>query len=377
MKRIASILLLMCLLGGCWDYRGLDELTIVTGLAVDRSATIPQGYKLSFEVVDNSGTSDKYKTTFIQSEGKTIYEAVGNAAKQLYNQIYFGNTELMIVSRQLAEDYGLNAVVDAFLRNFSTRYNMAVVVSREDTAGELLRITQEDKSTATSFEIRKSISADNRSANATRVHELYRVYNSISLDTENLVLPALRLDRQGDSSQVVTDGLAIFQKDKFMAYLPDEAVQPLLFLTRRLENGDFAFFLEGEQNPLGVTLEITGSQPKLIAAEKDGKLSVRAEIAMRASATEIAPELKPLNGKTIQQLEQRAGQALSGEIEALVQGLQEGSGADILGFADAAYRQDPALWEAIKDDRETAFREAEFSIHCDVTINDTGLIMEY
>ena len=96
----AACLSLTC--SGCWDYRGLNQLTIVAGFALDEAPD--GGYLLSLEIISaSSDESDASATKLIQSEGETIADAVYNIGTQFYNNVYFGNTDVLILSRSLVE----------------------------------------------------------------------------------------------------------------------------------------------------------------------------------------------------------------------------------------------------------------------------------
>jgi spore germination protein KC len=54
----ALIIITAALLGGCWNYRGLDDMSIASGLAIDRD-TASGLYHLSFEYVDRGEKCEK------------------------------------------------------------------------------------------------------------------------------------------------------------------------------------------------------------------------------------------------------------------------------------------------------------------------------
>ena len=127
MIRILTTLFLCVCLTSCWDYKGLDELTFVAGIAIDE-AEGGAGYRVSFEVIDTqvSMKEGEMRSILVESEGMTIYDAIYKTNKQLYHYLYFGNTELLVISHQLAEKEGLKPILEGFLRDASTRDTMLV-----------------------------------------------------------------------------------------------------------------------------------------------------------------------------------------------------------------------------------------------------------
>jgi spore germination protein KC len=80
---ISSILLL----SGCWNYREIERLAIVSGLAVDKDENSGE-YLLTTEIVDVKETMGKTTLTSkkIDSKGKTILDAIRNMIKAFYRQ---------------------------------------------------------------------------------------------------------------------------------------------------------------------------------------------------------------------------------------------------------------------------------------------------
>ena len=128
---------------GCWDYKGLDQLTIVAGFALDQS---PEGgYLLSLEVIDADSVESQSAASskLIQSEGKTVADAVYQIGTQFYNNVYFGNAEILILSRPLVEEKGLYDIIDSLLRDNGIRDNLTILISGEKTAHELITPKEE------------------------------------------------------------------------------------------------------------------------------------------------------------------------------------------------------------------------------------------
>ena len=86
-KKIITIIYLLffsLLLSGCWDYTSLDEITIVSGMAIDQSED-KKGYHVSLEIFDTTESNkEKIKTAIIESNGITLFDAIRNAKKKDY-----------------------------------------------------------------------------------------------------------------------------------------------------------------------------------------------------------------------------------------------------------------------------------------------------
>lgn len=377
MRRAAAAVAGFLLLCGCWDYRGLNDITIVAGIALDQSVQYPDGYQVTLEIVESSGTVSKMGSRLIVSDGETISHAINNVAKQLQNDLFFGNTELMILGARLMERQGINAVIDAFLRDFSTRYNLILAVSRQETAKEILEIVPQEYSEVASYKVSKSLDSKMHIANGARVLELYQVYDCLTLGAENLALPAVELKEMEGRLEIALNGMAVFDGEYLAGFLEDEQVAPLLMLTERLDHGMLVVQLEGDAGPVPVTLEVNRSKPKLTVTVQGDTIHIQAKVDLVTSAIEVSPELPSLSDRFIRSLEQRAGEAFEKDIREMVEDMQRDGGYDVFGFGTAVYRQQPDAWKRIAPEREKAFREMEFEIQCKVVIGDTGLIMGY
>lgn len=94
MKRrlIALCAALLALCGGC-DYREIDTLDIVSGMAVDRTE---EGCSALLEIADvTSGSEDNPKARRVATKGPSLTGAVRSAGGQSGREAYLGHTQLV------------------------------------------------------------------------------------------------------------------------------------------------------------------------------------------------------------------------------------------------------------------------------------------
>lgn len=203
MKRCLCALLAACLmlpLAGCWNYRGLNEMTIVAGMAIDEADD--GQYLMTFEVMDLSQPTktEGPNSNLVFAKGGSILEAIRNAKRQLASKLYFGNMQIMVISHQVAEREGLDAVLDFALRDSEMRETMELVVSREETARAILS-NDEKISGAVSYDISRIIREDAKVTGSVFSAQFYRIYDDSRTPGINVVLPVFYLAPEPDSDK--------------------------------------------------------------------------------------------------------------------------------------------------------------------------------
>ena len=105
MKKFILLLLIPLFLGGCYDYNGLNDLAIISGIAIDYE---DDEFKVTFEVIstkkegETSGSSNTY---YVTSSGDNIVYAFTNAANKMDKVPYFEHVEMVVFSKNVAQEY--------------------------------------------------------------------------------------------------------------------------------------------------------------------------------------------------------------------------------------------------------------------------------
>lgn len=374
-RRFAAVLTIVPLLlalGGCWNYRGLNEFETVMGMAIDRMQS-PPGYAVVFECIDLSQTgskSGKVSRKLLSSEGETVFDAIRKAKNSLGNRLFFSQAQVIVMSQAVAEE-GVAPIVEWLLREQEIRETLYVVISREKTAKRLLEAEPVSQN-FTAMEMSGIIEKDYKVSAYTRKVPLYQAYNMLEEDGVALTLPAFGLRESGDKQMVQSDGTAVFRGDRLCGFVTQEQTWALLFVENEVGGGVLTADYDGDGQS-DVSMEIRGSSAKKsVAAEGD---SVRLTIAVRVDVhvTELPSDVSAVQKDAIERIQELTREKLEKSISSAVAAVQSQYAADVLGVGRMIYQTDPPLWRRIGNRWDELFRTMEVRVTVKVTVRNSGM----
>ncbi len=319
MKRCLCALLAACLmlpLAGCWNYRGLNEMTIVAGMAIDEADD--GQYLMTFEVMDLSQPTktEGPNSNLVFAKGGSILEAIRNAKRQLASKLYFGNMQIMVISHQVAEREGLDAVLDFALRDSEMRETMELVVSREETARAILS-NDEKISGAVSYDISRIIRED------------AKVTGSVFLLMVNGLL---------------TGGVLTF-------YVPE--------ITKN-----------------NITLEIKKVDSSMSYENNDGKIAMKLSVKINAYFAEFPHNKNEGNHPVLDQVERSAENLVREELQSVIKKLQTQYQSDALGMGRLIYRTNLPLWRQISGRWNEMYQTLPVDVTVKIHLANTAMVRE-
>lgn len=361
--RLFLCLLLTLPLAGCWNYRSLSDMCIVEGIGVDFDDA-GGAYRLSFEIIDMSSPvkSSGIKTKIVESEGKTLFDAVRNAKKRLNNRLYFGNAQTVIISNSIASQQGLSPVIDLFVRDAECRESLNVVISLLPTAKALLSASGTDQPVVSQL-IQNIVDKDEQTTGSTRDLELYRIYNILHAKDggQQLVVPTFHVVPNDGTPVVEARGLSVFKKDKLLGYLSAQEAKYFLFITGKIKGGILPASISGS-GPENVSLEIMSSRTKRTFSYEEGKLTFTVKTDTETILSEMMQPVNISDEKTLKALEKSIESQLRARIENLIKKVQADFGSDIFGFGNELYQKDFKLWKQLRENWETDFPKLEVTV---------------
>ncbi|MGE5455856.1 MAG: Ger(x)C family spore germination protein [Ignavibacteriales bacterium] len=369
-----TIIFFIFLTTGCWDYVGLEDITIVTGIAIDMDEKKDE-YKLSFEVINSASSSrqqNEIRTAILESAGSTIFDAVRNGKKKVMNKLYFSNVQVVIISNQIAREKGINSVIDFFLREEEIRETLSFVISKEKTARELLEKNGIDNP-ITAFEMKKIIKKDNSVVSNTEDSELYKVFNSLNCKGMSLVLPLFH-NIENDKKQVIeSDGIAVFNKDKLFDYLTSNESKSYLFIEGNVKGGIITLDMNNDKKD-DVSIEIATSSTMKNFSNNNDKYKFNVKVKMEGILGEQNGNYKEVDSKKVDKMEKMAEKKITKDIKKLIEKAQKELKVDIFSFGNLVYKNDPKVWKKIKKDWGNIFLEVEVDVDVKVHILNTAFM---
>ena len=380
--RRAAALVIVCLLpalalSGCWSYRSLSDISIVTGLGVDKDPATGD-YNIAAEVVDltKSIKEGGPGAKLVEARGKTIFGAVRDAKRKLLNRLYFGNVQVVVLSEEVARDVGIRNVADWLLHDAEIRETLNMLVMKGGRAFDLMTLDGLDQPIL-SLEIDAIISEDNKVTASTAHSEMYQVFGMLNSPGIALTLPAFHIAENNGEKVPEADGIAIFRGDKLAGYLTSEQTKYYLLAVGKAKGGILTIAKDGSGAP-DTSLEIAQSQARMAYQITDGRLSFSIETETDVYLAEEKKAIDMSDDSAVKALEKEAGARLQMEIEAVIKKVQAETGSDIYGFGQYLHRHDAKLWhEGLGDRWEEIFRALPVSVSCKVNIKNTSSIRSW
>lgn len=375
MKYRSIILLLMLVLAnslfltGCWSYQEIDRLTLVAGIAIDKSENGDQ-YLLSVETVDMKGGGElKMNSNTITAAGDTLFDAEKNMSSIVGKKLYFAHARVAVLSQDVARE-GAVKVIDWLARNAELREDIEVLVSQARTAKEILE-TGSKTDQIISFELDNVLKNEERIVNAPE-KELWRLIGDLAGSGISAILPAVSLKEVNSRTLPSVMGTAVFKKDKLVGFLNGDDTKDLLFIQDKVKGGLLVQNGGGLNNGAKVSLKIFKNTTKLKPVEKDGNLEIAIDIKTAAAIDEIAGPQNYIDEPGRLMLEKNAEETMKRRIENLVKEVQTKYNSDIFGFGAKVKADRPGVWKEIGTGWEVKFKNLKVSVNPEITIKNSA-----
>ena len=369
---IIIVAFLSFFLGGCWNYRGINELETVIGLAIDEG-TKKNSYLLTYENVDLSeaaGPLGIVKSKFIRSEGTTIFDAIRKAEKRSGNKLYFNQMQVVIVSDKIAKEVGIRTIIEWFMKDGETRENLHFVISPGNARD--LFLSKPISTRFVSTEIGNIIENDNKISSFTKNIHLYEIFNVLSSEGMSLLLPAFMTVQNDKEKTIESSGSAVFKNSKMIGRISSDDTQSALFVTDEVRGG----LLTADLNKKGrddVSLEIDTSKTKLKYTFDGKQVSFKIDVETFVYLSEIPENIDLMNPENQKRVEAAAGDRLKKRIEKAIKTVQTDFDSDIFGFGLTIRQKNNHLWYQLNKKWGDYFKNIKVQVNCKIKIKNTGI----
>lgn len=307
--KILILLLIPFILSGCYDYNQLNDLAIISGIAIDYEN---DEFQVTFEVIstkkegESSGSNSTY---YITSTGDSIVYAFTSAANKVDKVPYFEHVEIVLFSDKVASDY-LEECIDYLIRTERLRNEFYAAIS-VGNAEYLLSATTKEHPIVSSYLV-DLLEFNNETYNSAYYTPFTKTVNSILSDGEDAMMPVFKVV---DEDKIELSGLGVFKDFNLVhTFNVDEASVINLLNNFKVESIHFNKTC-GDKN---IVIAVYQSDVS-IEPGKD-KIEVTAKMSARISENNCDYDLK--KAETYEELEKEFSKVIEKEMEQVLRQFQ-------------------------------------------------------
>ena len=386
MKKFTIIIITFIIaitLTGCGGYEELNNLSIVTAVAFDKT---DDEYELSFLIANSpkaqtSAKEGEAKTTVYTGKGKTIAEASKDIEQIVPKQIYLGHINVVVISEDIAED-GFLKIADWLLRNPQTRKKFYLLQAKDVSAKNILKIVSPlesfpSQSIATLIESNsetKSIAASVTYSNfiAQILEKGYDpVLPSITIkgDVEE-GSNEKNLETTEPESYLVLGPLAIYKGDKLEGFSNEKESWAINVLKNEAKEVNYNVKYQNQD----ISIETSSLKSDIKIIDEN---NIEITISGVGDIYNINNQIDIQNYKEINKIEKTWSKSLKKDLSKVVKKVQSKYKADIFGFGNIIYKNDPKTWEKLeKEWNSKYFPNLNVKIKTNLKISATGSLVK-
>jgi len=373
--QIVFLITFPLLLTGCWNNRDLTEINLVAGLGLDR--TEDGKVLLTVQVVEpaaiQSSSSGNEKAGGRQSKpvfvasyaGETVFDAVRGMLSIADKRMFFSTTQVLILGEKLSQD-GIEEVMDFFLRDQEMDYEMIILVAKDATPEEILKI-ETDMDSIPAMYIKGTVenTISRGTVKKTMLIDLIKDLGSSEIQ------PAIGKISKAGEKAVMTDGVAVIKDGKLAGWLDPHETRGYLFIIDEIKGAIVNIPVDNGK----IAIEIMRSKGKNNVAFENGEpamLKVNVEVEANVGAFEGRGSLD--SPDNLKKLEIVLEEEIKKETMMALEKCQKEFSSDIFGFGAHVHKYHPQYWKKANKDWNNIFSRLPADVQVKAKIVRTGIV---
>lgn len=377
-KLVLPLFLLMIIIAlfttSCWNSRELNELAIVSALAVDLGQE-PGTINLTCQVIKpgdmqqgsgqpGGGGSSSKPYYNVSASGQTIFEAIRMIANKIDRRLYFPHLQVLLFSEEIAKN-GLGQYLDLLTRDPEFRLNDYILITR-GKAAEVL----ESKTELQSIPGNSIYQLVLKRVNSSFAIGVTLLEFNQRLLSDTAAPLASYLEYKKEDQSIKLTGASVFKRDKLQGYLSELETRGLLWALDEVKAG--IVVVECPKKDGKVSLEIVSSKGKIEPQIKEGQPSFKITVSPHVHLSENNCACNYSELKLITQLKDQLKSAVTSEISAALNKSNELQ-CDIFALGDKLHQRYPKVWLQLAPNWEEILQEAKVEIIIEPRLDNSGM----
>lgn len=403
MRKTVTLILVffLCLTSsGCWDRREIDEIGIVTYMAVDYDLE-KEKYLLTSCIIRpaevaiglEEGLPGRRGPNYcITSMGDSIFQANKRHQLRSPRTVFHGHTVIVAIGEETARQ-GLKKVVDYLSREVELRLNLWIAVVEGDGKDLCLHAQFEEllSSEITQIILRQrefSLIYDSSlkevldSLNSEGIEPVLTKLEIIEdpLKPEEIQDPLGIVEEEGKEKEdlkrevVQVRGAAYFKGDSLAGFLDEKETNGLLWLQDKM--GEVTLVIKDPPGTPGrFTVDKIKGRAEIKPLVEGEDMTFLVKVKSEGNLIDYIGEEDFVEPEIINILEDKLSKIIKDEILTVVNTAQEQE-TDFLGLGRELHRNNPETWKKVKENWEEIFPQVKVEVEVDTAIRRIGLTTE-
>ncbi len=358
---------------GCWNYREINEMSIIAGAAVDYDIENDL-FVLTAELIYPSASEREIRvlSEIVTDTGKNFFDAVRTMIRRSGVKLFWGHVKILVISENIANDEKrLLSVIDFLYRDAEIRNDINLIIAKDKNPREILE-TDIKVENITSFYLKDAFENE-ESISKYHAVPLWKFVDNLNSKGISPTLPAVTTIKQKDKIIGQILGSGVFKGGKMVGYIDGDETKSYMFIIGELKGGVLVVDKYIEDDFSRVTLEIIRNKTNVTPIYSDDKLIMNIEIEVSVIISEIQGQTNFMDEKYTKSLEDKAQKQLKNEVDSLIKKVQKDFQADIFGFGAIIESEMPNLWNEVKYNWPEYFKELETQTNVIINIKGSSL----
>lgn len=384
----AAVALLAVATTGCWDRVEVNDLAVVTGVALDQAG--PGSVELTVAMAVPSrirppgamgGGTPAPPTATRSATGRTVMEAIGALQLRVDRRLYWAHNQVILVGESLAYG-GVKPLLSFFVRHRQPRMRAAVAVVPGRAADVLAATPPIDLVTPVALHEMQGM----RAGVLTNLRDFVSMLGAEGLEPLTARVEALPEraaqpkpqgagadGKEGPRTPVIT-GAAVFKDDRLVGYLDEEETRGVVWVRSQLTQATTALPL-GRSGPF-LGFELVRTSTRLRPRFEDGRVTMEVHVDSEHVLDENAALVDTGDPEVMHLVQQALSASIARLIRRSVARAQRDLRSDVLGFGQAVRRADPRRWRAIGSRWDQLFPHVGVEVRVHAAIRRAGLAFQ-
>lgn len=385
-----SLVMMLMLQSGCWDKIELNDITVATGLAVDKGKD--KRYRLTIEAVNptefkKGGGEGNAAAVLFSLEENTISELTNKMNVGISRKLVFSHTRALYISEEIARE-GLLDFLDFLDRSGEFRNDFNIFVAKGSKAADFLGMTYPFQKVP-SLKTHKQAEMILQDWGGDPHIRLTDFVDSLTTHSRHAVIAAVSI--QGDPKKgkktannkslepaalIVMDGMAVFKYDKMIGYMSLKDTRNYLW-TQELQRTSLSVPCSpkdsGNKNGNFMDIRIVNTAADLDAKYRNStpEFIVNINGEARLHGTSCAEDLRKI--KTYQDFEKKIEKQVEKMVRGTIVKTQKKYKIDIFGFGEVMNRQNHKQYVKVEDHWDQEFSRAKINVNAQIFLRRAGI----